>query len=84
MPTGAATGFTYPRVRYCSAVNTCNTPGGSAPDGEVEDYRIEIVNTATLGDRIWRDINADGIQDQANRTSKAFWSGCLAPATTHW
>ncbi len=63
VPTGAATGFTYARVRYCSAVNTCNTPGGSAPDGEVEDYRIEIVNTATLGDRVWRDINADGIQD---------------------
>lgn len=63
VPAGAATGFTYARIRLCSAVGTCNTPRGSAPDGEVEDYRIEIVSTASLGDRVWRDIDGDGIQD---------------------
>jgi|GEM_PF-4567284 len=33
---------TFARVRYCSAAGLCNTPTGIAPDGEVEDYLVNI------------------------------------------
>ena len=35
------------------------SPDGEALSGEVEDY----IFTATLGDRVWLDLNQDGIQD---------------------
>ena len=42
---GLTTGTTYARVRLTSdAAITTNTPGGSANDGEVEDYQLTIVS----------------------------------------
>ncbi|WP_157044456.1 GEVED domain-containing protein [Photobacterium sp. SKA34] len=41
VPSTAAVGYTYLRVRVCSDVG-CNSPTGLAYDGEVEDYRIFV------------------------------------------
>jgi GEVED domain/Secretion system C-terminal sorting domain/Domain of unknown function DUF11 len=47
VPAGAAIGTSYARVRYCSSAD-CLTPTGLAADGEVEDYAIEILDSATM------------------------------------
>jgi|CXWL01.1.fsa_nt_gi uncharacterized repeat protein (TIGR01451 family) len=47
VPAGAVPGFTYSRFRCASAAVA--SPTGTAPDGEVEDYRIAVVGT-DLGD----------------------------------
>ncbi|MCB9157081.1 MAG: choice-of-anchor E domain-containing protein [Caldilineaceae bacterium] len=62
IPPNAMIGFTYARFRYCSTPGGCNTPSGAAADGEVEDYRVEILAVSQLGDYVWLDSNGDGIQ----------------------
>ncbi|MFN8489132.1 MAG: SdrD B-like domain-containing protein [Caldilineaceae bacterium] len=62
VPANAPVGFTYARFRVCTAAGACNTPTGAAADGEVEDYRIQIVAVAKLGDKVWLDTNGDGVQ----------------------
>ncbi len=52
VPVGAAPGASYARFRC--AIAAVNTPLGGAPDGEVEDYPITIVNTAVD----WGDLPA--------------------------
>jgi hypothetical protein len=42
VPLGATPGYTYARFRICTEDVT--SPGGPAPDGEVEDYRIQVNN----------------------------------------
>jgi uncharacterized repeat protein (TIGR01451 family) len=62
VPTGALPGTTYARFRL-SSLGGLPPTGGSAPDGEVEDYEVEIISPASLGDRVWFDNDGDGIQD---------------------
>ncbi|MHB8120129.1 MAG: SdrD B-like domain-containing protein, partial [Methanothrix sp.] len=60
VPTGAASGYTYARLRFSSSSGL--SPLGPAADGEVEDYRVEIKQQYFLGDRVWEDLNGDGLQ----------------------
>ncbi|TFH51412.1 MAG: hypothetical protein E4G89_02125, partial [Methanothrix sp.] len=61
VPSGAARGYTYARLRFGSSSGL--SPLGPAADGEVEDYRVEIKQKYLLGDRVWEDLNGDGLQD---------------------
>ena len=42
IPSVATAGTYYGRVRVCSDATTCSTPGGTATDGEVEDYTVSV------------------------------------------
>jgi hypothetical protein len=64
VPASAQPGLsTYARFRYSSIGGLA--PFGLAQDGEVEDYTVQIVEQPTfnLGDRVWDDLNSDGLQD---------------------
>ncbi|RRR71813.1 MAG: hypothetical protein EI684_10980 [Candidatus Viridilinea halotolerans] len=50
-------------ARFRLSTDTGLGPDGTATDGEVEDYLIQVVPTYSLGNRIWRDDNNDGIRD---------------------
>ncbi|MFC1599808.1 SdrD B-like domain-containing protein [Patescibacteria group bacterium] len=61
IPLTATPGATYARFRF-------STLGGlpfigPAPDGEVEDYLVDITASSSLGDFIWHDVDGDGVQD---------------------
>ncbi len=60
VPADAKAGATYARFRLSTAGGL--SPGGDAADGEVQDYKVEIVQGATLGDYVWQDTNKDGVQ----------------------
>lgn len=45
VPSGATTGTTFARFRFCSGENMCLLCGGNAANGEVEDYMVNIENT---------------------------------------
>jgi hypothetical protein len=62
IPSDAISGFTYARFRSCTAAGSCNTPTGSAADGEVEDYQVSIPTVAQLGNYVWLDSSGDGVQ----------------------
>ena len=47
VPADAELGTTYARFRLTSQANQANTPVGSAPDGEVEDYQLNIVGVSS-------------------------------------
>ncbi|WP_051536842.1 GEVED domain-containing protein [Shewanella marina] len=69
----AAQGFsgdTVMRIRLCSALSSCNTPSGSAADGEVEDHLFELINHILLSGIVFDDnglgnatLAHNGIQD---------------------
>ena len=63
-PIDAVAGNTYARFRLSSDPAAQN-PTGLATDGEVEDYRIAInaAEQASLGDFVFDDLNANGVQD---------------------
>jgi PKD repeat protein len=64
IPADAMPGDTYARFRF--TVNTPVGPDGLAPDGEVEDYQVEIGGDDRYGyisDWVWHDTNHNGIQD---------------------
>ena len=63
---GLSKGTTYARFRITndSSINA-TTPGGTASNGEVEDYALEISAFVSLGSTIWEDTDADGTQDAA-------------------
>ena len=59
---------TYARFRFSTLPGLSFT--GEAPDGEVEDYRVEIdapvggaFGPGKIGDFVWHDQDGDGIQD---------------------
>jgi len=53
----------YARFRLSSAGGLA--PGGAAPDGEVEDYRVKLASVGSIsGTKVW-DVNADGALDAA-------------------
>ncbi len=59
-------GPTYARFRLTTDPDFANnpTPGGQLGDGEVEDYRLTInPSTASVGDFVFLDLNANGVQD---------------------
>ncbi|CEO41782.1 GEVED domain-containing protein [Photobacterium kishitanii] len=59
---GAELGYTYIRVRACSADTSCNTPIGEADDGEVEDHQFMIsdLNLVNVCDQLYVTESADG------------------------
>ena len=59
VPATAVQGSTYARFRL--SMNGGLAPTGLAPDGEVEDYRVQI--EFLLGDLVWYDSDADGIHE---------------------
>ena len=59
VPPGAKSGYTYARFR-CTTDSMMGYEG-QASDGEVEDYRVEVL--LNLGDYVWDDTDRDGIQD---------------------
>lgn len=70
VPASAVAGTTYARFRLSTNSDAVATPNGSAPDGEVEDYAINILpnpyknpsNISTVKDAAGNnlDVNADG------------------------
>jgi len=46
VPAASLTGYTFARFRFSTSADL--TPIGDAPDGEVEDYQVRIVETDTL------------------------------------
>ena len=53
-----ATGVMVSRFRLTAAAGQASTPTGVAANGEVEDYIL-----SSLGDFVWHDVNANGVQD---------------------
>ncbi|MFK7802575.1 MAG: SdrD B-like domain-containing protein [Anaerolineae bacterium] len=48
----------YSRFRFTDGTGQANSPIGTAPSGEIEDYAL-----AAIGDTVWYDRDADGFQD---------------------
>ncbi len=67
-PPEAVAGTSFARFRFSSLSGL--SVDGFAPDGEVEDYQVEILpavgiatGSGSIGDFVWLDLNEDGIQD---------------------
>ncbi|PQJ61595.1 L-type lectin domain-containing protein [Photobacterium angustum] len=54
-------GDTFVRFRLCSAIGTCNSPTGDAPDGEVEDYKFDLINQIVLEGTVFEDNGTGGV-----------------------
>ncbi|WP_165774607.1 SdrD B-like domain-containing protein [Candidatus Viridilinea mediisalina] len=52
-------------ARFRLSTDPALGPDGYAPNGEVEDYLIQVVPTYSLGNRVWRDDNNDGLRDDS-------------------
>jgi len=57
-PTAIISDTMYSRFRFTSQDGGATTADGPAPDGEVEDYPL-----GSIGNVVWEDSNANGIQD---------------------
>ncbi|MCG3866331.1 GEVED domain-containing protein, partial [Photobacterium sp. Ph6] len=62
VPGGAELGYTYVRVRACSADTSCDSPIGEADDGEVEDYKFMVsdLNLTNVCDQLYVTESDDG------------------------
>ena len=70
VPTGAATGTTFARVRVCNAKNSLPLPSGIYGTGEVEDLEVQIMSSGTPpppGAMIpafkFNDLDGNGLKD---------------------
>ncbi|HSJ58072.1 MAG TPA: SdrD B-like domain-containing protein [Anaerolineae bacterium] len=64
VPAGAVPGTTYARFRYTAEDPLTELSyDGLWWNGEVEDYQVTIQPLLSLGDLVWYDADADGIQD---------------------
>jgi len=69
VPATAIAGTTFARFRFGPGLTGTTEPlppYKSAAYGEVEDYEITIqapAQPATLGDRVWNDLDGDGVQE---------------------
>ncbi|MGD1866821.1 MAG: GEVED domain-containing protein, partial [Phormidesmis sp.] len=89
VPFGATGGATYARVRYSSQTGLTST--GAAPDGEVEDYAINIDAAAPalqlvkrvtrVGTTDFTTFVDDGVAN--NDDNSLNWPDPVAPATTY-
>ena len=50
-------------ARFRLSTDTGLGADGAASDGEVEDYLIEVLRYVSLGNRVWYDLDDDGLQD---------------------
>lgn len=67
-PTSYSAGSYYARFRTCQGSADCDNPDTTdtnVTNGEVEDYKWDITSTAVafIGDYVWEDLNANGIQE---------------------
>ncbi|RMF39887.1 MAG: hypothetical protein D6753_12750, partial [Planctomycetota bacterium] len=60
VPSSAAVGQTYARVRLSTSQNAVQSPLGAAPDGEVEDHRVTIQGNPFTNPSNNLDVNGDG------------------------
>jgi hypothetical protein len=64
VPATATVGTTFARFRFGPSLLTATAPYRSAAYGEVEDYQVTIQGLpATVGNRVWEDLDGDGVQD---------------------
>ena len=63
VPGGIPTGVTFARFRLSTQAGL--GPGGIAPDGEVEDYEVHIVESGfgTIRGQAWDDLTNTGVRD---------------------
>jgi len=59
VPTGVNVGNTFARFRVCGSTNDCNSPGGLAADGEVEDYQV-VIQAANIDLEVNKDLITSG------------------------
>ncbi len=57
-PAGLTAGTSYARFRY-SSDGAAASPTGAASDGEVEDYRIQLLSSYSISGRVFNDINVN-------------------------
>ena len=60
VPSSATRGETYARVRLSTDRESIRSPLGPAPDGEVEDWKINILSSPFTNPSWDLDVNADG------------------------
>jgi hypothetical protein len=89
VPAAAVPGPTYARFRISN--NGGLPPTGFAPDGEVEDYRVEIEGppTGTITAHKFNDLNGNGLQEPGESWLNGWRMdiyngfGCSAPAVSN-
>ena len=68
----STTGTTYMRCRVSLTTTEVDNPTGAATSGEVEDHAVTITQAnAAVGNFVWLDSNANGIQDSGETTGVA-------------
>ncbi|SMY39136.1 hypothetical protein PAND9192_04011 [Photobacterium andalusiense] len=60
-PTAGYDGLTFIRFRLCNATNLCNAPTGTVANGEVEDYRFNLINQIVLEGTVFEDNGKGGV-----------------------
>ncbi|WP_235011227.1 GEVED domain-containing protein, partial [Photobacterium aquimaris] len=60
-PTAGYDGLTFIRFRLCNATNLCNAPTGTVANGEVEDYRFNLINQIVLEGTVFDDNGKGGV-----------------------
>jgi hypothetical protein len=63
VPVTPTVGRAYARFRLTTDNITASNPGGSATNGEVEDYPITIGVGGQISGHVFRDYDADGVND---------------------
>ena len=63
VPASATLGTSLPARFRLSTAGGDAAASGTAADGEIEDYVLTVQALASLGDLVWLDADADGIQD---------------------
>ncbi|MGA9349661.1 MAG: GEVED domain-containing protein, partial [Anaerolineae bacterium] len=63
VPDDVTVGWTYARFRLTTDSITASDTGGSATNGEVEDYPINIGSGGQISGHVFRDYDADGAND---------------------
>jgi PKD repeat protein len=85
VPGNAVLGQSYVRFRFSSVRNV--SYDGPAPDGEVEDYQVEISTQdipAGVSDFVWNDLNRNGIQDPGEPGIANVWVDIHDQSNTPW
>jgi uncharacterized repeat protein (TIGR01451 family) len=77
-PITAQIGKTFARFRLSSQSGLAAT--GTATDGEVEDYAVNIQQLGTIGDYVWNDLDNDGVQGIGDEPLEGVMVKLIRPA----